>query len=303
MWHGRPRPRTPTVSDDPKSATNLPLRGIRVLVGRARHQAGSLSSELRTLGAQVLEIPFIEIRKPRSFQPLDSALKNLATYDWLILTSVNGVEAMWDRLEQISSRRDPWKSGLLGSRVRRKNSRVSVPEGGLRIAAIGPATKKAIEQRGLPVDVVPKEYIAESVVRSLKSKVKGKRVLLVRAKVARDVIPRELRRAGAHVDVVEAYETVVPKLSRMRLRAALKDPAKRPHVVTFTSSSTVRNFADLLGRHTPKNLDGILTSSIGPVTSATLRELGFPVHIAAKEFTIPGIVAAIVEFVTARKHL
>lgn len=289
MWRGYPRPRIPTVSNDPKSATSPPLLGIRVLVGRARHQAGSLSSELRTLGAQVIEIPFIEIRKPRSFKPLDSALKNLANYDWLILTSVNGVEAMWDRLERIPPQRDPWKSGPLGPRL-------------LRIAAIGPATKKAIEQRGLPVDVVPKEYVAESVVRSLKSKVKGKRVLLVRAKVARDVIPRELRKAGAHVDVVEAYETVVPQSSRTRLRAALSNSRKRPHVVTFTSSSTVRNFAKLIGRPRPKNLDGILTSSIGPVTSATLRELGFPVHIAAKEFTIPGLVAAIVESFTARKR-
>src|ERR1700721_4187444 len=103
---------------------------------------------------------------------------------------------------------------------------------------MGPATKKAIEQRGAKVDVVPKEYVAESVVRSLKNKVKGKRVLLVRAKVARDVIPRELRRAGAHVDVVEAYQTVVPQSSRKRLQAVLKDQNRRPHVVTFTSSST-----------------------------------------------------------------
>src|SRR5579872_4983042 len=123
------------MSKDANLAAPLPLSGIRVLVGRARHQAGSFSSELRTLGAQVVEIPFIEIRKPRSFKPLDSALKNLTTYDWLILTSVNGVEAMWDRLERISSQRDPWKSGPLGPRMRR-----------LRVAAIGPATKKAIEQ-------------------------------------------------------------------------------------------------------------------------------------------------------------
>ena len=112
----------------------------------------------------------------------------------------------------------------------------------LRIAAIGPATKKAIEQRGNKVDVVPKEYVAESVVRSLRKRVNGKRVLLVRAKVARDVIPRELRKAGARVDIVEAYETVVPHSSRKQLRDALRNPQRRPHVVTFTSSSTVRNF-------------------------------------------------------------
>ena len=284
------------------NATNHPLSGIRVLVGRARHQAGALSSELRKRGAEVIDIPFIEIRKPRSFRPLDTALKNLGTYDWLILTSVNGVEAMWDRL---------WKLGLLRKathiQIRESNSRRGEGQD-LRIAAIGPATKKAIEQRGARVTVVPKEYVAESVVRSLKSRVKGKRVLLVRAKVARDVIPRELRKAGAQVDVVEAYETVVPQSSRVRLRAALKKPKKRPHVVTFTSSSTVRNFVELLGsrsaastgpairgrgrpRHT--DLDGIQMASIGPVTSSTLREKGFTVDIAAKEFTIPGLVAAI----------
>jgi uroporphyrinogen-III synthase len=276
-------------------STNRPLKGVRVLVGRARHQAGVLSAELRKRGAEVLEIPFIEIRKPRSFRPLDSALKNLDAYDWLILTSVNGVEAMWNRMENTLPR-SRWKSGSSGPRLADQPSRVLAP--GLRVSAIGPATKKAIEQRGIKVDVMPKEYIAESVVRCLKGKVKGKSVLLVRAKVARDVIPRELRKAGAHVDVVEAYETVVPENSRRRLQAALKNPNKRPNVVTFTSSSTVKNFVELLGaRSKSRLLNGVQTASIGPVTSATLRELGLPVDIAAREFTIPGLVAAIVDVV------
>lgn len=246
------------------------------MVGRARHQAGVLSAELRKLGAHVLEIPFIEICQPKSFRPLDSALKNLGTYDWLILTSVNGVEAMWRRMARL--------------RVAEKSLKH------LRIAAIGPATKKAIEQRSVKVEVVPKEYVAESVVRSLKRKVKGKRVLLVRARVARDVIPRELAKAGAHIDVVEAYETVVPESSRKRLRAALKNPNNRPHVVTFTSSSTVRNFVALLGSGTNaahRRLRGMLTASIGPVTSSTLRELGLPINIQANDFTIPGLVNVI----------
>jgi uroporphyrinogen-III synthase len=134
--------------------------------------------------------------------------------------------------------------------------------------------------------------VAESVVRSLKSKVKGKRVLLVRAKVARDVIPRELRKAGAQVDVVEAYETIVPESSRVRLKAALANARRRPQVVTFTSSSTVKNFVELLGRKL-SGLDGILMSSIGPVTSATLKELGLKADIKAREYTIPGLVTAI----------
>jgi uroporphyrinogen-III synthase len=253
--------------------SSLPLSGVRVLVGRARHQAGSLSEELRKHGATVTEIPFIEIRKPRSFAPLDSALRNLGIYDWLILTSVNGVEAMWERMRKLRIPPAKLKS--------------------LRIAAIGPATKKAIEDHGAEVRIVPKEYVAESVVRSMKDKVKGKRVLLVRAKVARDVIPRELRKAGAEVKVVEAYETILPRSSRSRLKKVLASQSLRPHVIMFTSSSTVRNFAALLGKR-PPDLTNIDFASIGPVTSATLRELYLPVAVEASEYTIPGLVKAIV---------
>src|ERR1700680_3170849 len=308
------------MSKKPKRPTNESLSGIRVLVGRPRHQAGALSSELRKRGAVVIEIPFIEIRRPRSFQSLDAALKNLGSYDWLILTSVNGVEAMWERLQRLGLR-DANNARVLASTTSREGQDFSRATGTfksgstlaakrrlLRIAAIGPATKKAIEQRGAKVDVVPTEYVAESVVRSLKNKVKGKRVLLVRAKVARDVIPRELRKAGAHVDVVEAYQTVVPQSSRRRLQSVLKDQKQRPHVVTFTSSSTVKNFVELIssraasplvstvrGRGRPRhaNLNDIQLASIGPITTATLRELGLRADIAAREFTIPGLVAAI----------
>ena len=276
------------------SKTNraMPLMGVRILVGRARHQAGSLSSALREAGADVLEIPFIQIKPPRSFRPLDRALQSLGTYDWLILTSANGVDALWERLDKIKP-----------PGARRMLNEVLTDKGKLRIAAIGPATRKSIEKHGCRVDVVPKEYIAESVVRSLRSKVRGKRVLLVRAKVARDVIPQELRKAGARVDVVEAYETVVPKGSRSKLRAALRDKRKRPDVITFTSSSTVNNFVALLGvkgTGMRKAVDGIRMSSIGPVTSATLRKHDLPVDIKAKEFTIPGLVQAIEEALSRR---
>jgi uroporphyrinogen-III synthase len=260
------------------------LSGVRVLVGRARHQASALSSGLRELGAEVLEIPFIEIRKPRSYKALDTALKSLSGYDWLILTSVNGVDALWERLRKLH---------LGGKTVRN-----------LKIAAIGPATRQAIEQHGAKVNIVPKEYVAESVVASLRRKVKGKRVLLARAKVARDVIPSELRKLGARVDAVEAYETVIPRASRRRLRAALRSP-RRLDVITFTSSSTVRNFVALLGEsrgrvgrvHTgasvKRHLKGVRLASIGPVTSSTLRDLGLRVDIEAAEYTIPGLINAI----------
>ncbi len=255
-----------------KSRRTLPLAGTRVLVSRARRQAGKLSDALRKLGARVLEIPFIEIRPPRSYRPLDHALRQTAAYDWLILTSVNGVQALFARMEKRSLR-----------------PRVLA---GLRIAAIGPATRREIEAHGLRVHAMPPEYVAESVVNVLRKKVKGKRVLLVRAKVARDVIPRELRQAGAEVDVVEAYETVVPKMSRVRLRKALRDPRRCPDVITFTSSSTARNFLALWGRRPLPA--GIRFASIGPVTTATLREVGLPVDIEATEYSIPGLVEAIV---------
>jgi uroporphyrinogen-III synthase len=262
-------------------ANQKPLSGCRVLVSRARKQAGALSSALKQLGCQVIEIPFIEIRKSSSFAALDTVLHNLANYDWLILTSVNGVEALFDRMEKYRLA----KSALAH----------------LKIAAIGPATKSAIEKRGLTVTVTPKEYVAESVVASLHKRVKGKRVLLVRARVARDVIPRQLRKAGAIVDVIEAYETVVPKSSKRRLQSVLNG-ARKPHAITFTSSSTVKNFVALLGlrgaraalkKSAPNH--GVHSASIGPVTSATLREFGLPVDIEAKEFDIPGLIDAILE--------
>ena len=256
--------------------TPRPLSGTRVLVGRARHQASALAATLREFGAEVIEIPFIEIRPPRSYKPLDSALQRIAEYEWIILTSVNGVDAVASRLRQL--------------RIK--------PEGlsAMKVAAIGPSTRDAAEKLGLKVTIVPKRYVAESVVESLQDHVQGKRVLVARAKVARDVIPHELRNIGATVDVVEAYETVVPASSQRRLRALMSDPRRRPNIITFTSSSTVRNFVRLLGlseRPFGTELEGIRFASIGPVTSATLRELGLPVDIEAREFTIPGLLQAI----------
>jgi len=251
------------------------LKGKRILVTRAAQQAGSLSEQLRALGATVIEIPSIEIRPPRSYHPLDDAIANIPRYDWLVLTSVNGVQALLERAGH---------AGLAPEHL-----------GGLRIAAIGPGTRKVIESRGLKVALMPKQYIAESVVEAMREQVTGKRVLLVRARVARDVIPEELRRAGAEVDVVEAYETVVPQASRERLRDLLSRPGQRPHAITFTSSSTARNFLELLGADNKHLVTGVMLASIGPVTSRTLRDIGLGVHIEAAEYTIPGLVAALAE--------
>ena len=274
-------PQAPIDSDAAPDLTTQPLSGKRILITRAHEQAAALARKLEELGASVLSVPTIEIRPPQSFQPLDKALKKIPAYDWLILTSVNGVKALERRLlkQQIDV-------GLLRH---------------LSVAAIGPATRAEIERLGLKVTVMPDEYVAEAVVSALQGRVSGKRVLLVRAKVARDIIPKQLRDAGAEVDVAEAYETVLPQKSREKLRAALEDEDSRPQAITFTSSSTVKNFVALLpqGKSPKEILPGIALASIGPVTSATLREVGLWVNIEAADYTIPGLVDALVKWAAA----
>ena len=263
--------------DVTQPASNQPLFGWRILVTRAGKQAGGLSGPLRERGAEVIEVPTIEISPPRSYKPLDDAIRNIAGYDWLILTSVNGVDALFERM-----------------------GKLDVPAaklGHLQIAAIGPATRKAIEAQGLEVSVTPDKYVAESVLEALRGKTEGKRILLARAKVARDVLPSELQKTAAKVDVVEAYETKVPAGTRSRLQKLFARRDNRPDVVTFTSSSTASNFLELLGKEKLDTLREVWLASIGPVTSKTLRQAGFPPTVEAREYTMDGLVLAIVEHV------
>jgi uroporphyrinogen-III synthase len=246
----------------------------RIVITRALPQAPALAKLLEEKGATVIAIPAIEIVPPQSFQPLDKALKKIQSYDWLILTSANGVTALRKRMEKAGI--DP---GLLRP---------------IRICAIGPATKSEIErQLGLKVAFMPEEYVAESVVAVLRRQVAGQNVLLVRAKVTRDVIPNELRKAGAEVDVAEAYETVLPVNSAAKLQELLE--GKRADAITFTSSSTARNFVALLpqGKSPKELLQGLALASIGPVTSKTLREVGLWVDIEAETYTMEGLVASL----------
>ena len=250
-----------------------PLAGKRILVTRAATQAEGLSSILRQFGAEIIEAPVIEISPPDSYEPLDDALRNILDYDWLVLTSVNGVEALFSRLEPLGMSVDSLQH--------------------LKIAAIGPATEERIQDHGLVVDVVPPRYVAEEVVRALRKLVRHERILLVRAKIARDVIPDALRSAGANVDVVEGYQTVTPQDAKEHLKEIFA--ASAPDMVTFTSSSTVKNFLSLIvGSDIPAKLAKVKFASIGPVTSETLRELGLPTHIEADEFTMEGLAQAIV---------
>jgi uroporphyrinogen-III synthase len=255
-----------------------PLTGWRILVTRASRQAFGLSDPLRQLGATVIEIPTIEIRSTGSFGVLDHALLKIDHYDTLILTSVNGVEILFERYNRMGLPIEDMKH--------------------LRVVAIGPATATAIQSEGLSVSLVPEKYVAESVIEALQGKIsQWSRVLLVRAKVARDVLPNELEKMGARVDVIEAYETVVPEDAKGKLDQVFSDPVSRPHLITFTSSSTANNFLALLGENAQEFLQGVHLASIGPVTSDTLKQSGFPATIEAREFTMNGLVEAISDYV------
>ncbi len=249
----------------------LPLFGKRIVVTRAKGQAETLSAKLRALGAEAIELPTIEIRPAADYAPLDRAIAELGSYDWLIFTSANGVRFFLERLRQSPV---DWRA------LRAK------------ICAIGPATRAAVEALHLKVDLMGKEYVAEGLLSAFAPfDLDGKRVLLPRAAVARDLVPTELARRGARVDVVEAYRTVVPEDTADRAREILTG-RRRPDCITFTSSSTVQNLAAAIDSHL---LAGVKVASIGPITTQTARTLGIEVTAQARVFTVDGVVEAILE--------
>jgi uroporphyrinogen-III synthase len=251
----------------------LPLAGRRVLVTRAAHQAGKLSEGLRALGAEPVEVPVLEIRPPESFDALDRALRNLDSYDWLILTSANTVHALSEPAIAIA-----WSS-------------LSKKISGVKVAAIGEATADAARKAGLSVDLVPKNYVAESLVEALGGQAEGKRILLARAATARDVIPEALRAAGAMVDVVDAYRNIMPEAAPAMLRGALQQGID---AATFTSSSSVTHLAEAArAAGIPIPLAGVRAVSIGPITSETLRALGWEPAIEADPHDVRGLIAAV----------
>ncbi|HEY3302108.1 MAG TPA: uroporphyrinogen-III synthase [Candidatus Binatia bacterium] len=253
-----------------------PLSGRRIVVTRARSQASSFVEALKRLGAEAIEFPTIEIVPPASYEALDRAIQNLQQYDWIIFTSVNGVSCFSDRLAHLKIH----ASGL----------------GKIRAAAIGPETAKALESLGVRPRVVPEEFRAEAILEMLRpEEMRGRKVLIPRAAEARDVLIQTLRQWGAQVDVVEAYRTIVPKNASNWMRALLL--GGKADMVTFTSSSTVKNFVALLGADDVKGLlSATAIACIGPITQATAEELGVRVDAIAAEYTIPGLTRAIVEY-------
>ena len=257
-----------------------PLFGRRVVVTRARAQAGELSAELEKLGAEILEFPTIEVRPPEDLGPLDAAIRDLDSFDWLVFTSVNGVEAFVARLAH---------HGLDLRAVPRK----------ARIAAIGPATAERVREGGLRVDVVPREFRAEALIEELAAgELAGQRVLIPRARVAREILPERLRESGAEVVVPPAYESVPSSKGKDELAKRLN--GGELDCVTFTASSTVENFVGAFGEEeSGRLLAGVRIACIGPITAETARGHGIRVDAEAREYTISGLVEAVVDLFAA----
>jgi uroporphyrinogen III methyltransferase/synthase len=252
-----------------------PLFGQRVLVTRTRQQASVLSVRLRALGAEAIELPTISIAPPDDRTPLDSAIAELSSYDWIIFTSVNGVEQFWEQLLD---------AGLDARALH-----------GVKLAAIGPATSARLADFGLRADYMPDDYVAEAVAAGL-DQVRGQRVLLPRADIARPALAALLRQQGADVVDVAAYRTLRPMVDPDELHSTLE----RVTMATFTSSSTVRNLATMVqeaGLALPQALAQATIACIGPITAATARELGLQVDVVAGEYTIDGLVKALVRHV------
>lgn len=249
---------------------NRPLFGKRALVTRTRTQASALSDRLARLGAQPIELPTIEIQPLEDYAELDKALNNACKYDWAVFSSANAVDIVFDRIDALE----------LDARMLH----------GVQIAAIGPATKRRLRERGVIADFMPASFVAESAVDELKSLgMAGKRALLPQAEIARDVLRQGLAGIGASVNAIAVYRTVTPKNTAERLQDILSDGID---IATFTSSSTVANLVELLGGDTSALKDATI-ACIGPITAERAAALGLNVDIVASTHTIQGLIEAV----------
>ena len=260
---------------------SAPLFGKTVLVTRPKKQSESFINLLEAKGAQIISFPTIEIAPPRSFQALDSAINSISSYDWIIFTSVNGVTAFFKRL------------GELG-----KDIRVLY---GAKIAAIGDITSQAVKNMGINVDLVPEDFRAEGLIKLFKNhNVNDTKILLPRAKIARDLLPQTLRNMGAQVNVVTAYISKKPERRKTNIIRKLLNENKID-VLTFTSSSTASNFFELLPdlKHQSKKP---FIACIGPITAKTVREFGYKPRIIPKQYTVEDLANEITEYFSHQKN-
>ena len=243
----------------------------RILVTRSAGQAGKLSEGLAAHGFTPIEVPVLAIVPPHSYDHLDSAVRTLDRYDWLILTSTNAVDAFRDRC--IACDVDPRQTDKL------------------QVAVIGRATADAAGALGLHVSIVPEVQVAEGLIHELKDVVRDRHILLPRAELARDVLPHALRAAGAHVEIVEAYRNALPEDAPAKLREAMEQGIA---AATFTSSSSVSHLAEAAKMAgVPFPLDNVPAVSIGPITSHTLRGMNWPPAVEAAPHDIPGLIDAV----------
>jgi uroporphyrinogen III methyltransferase/synthase len=254
-----------------------PLSGKRIVVTRTRKQAGALTSQLRALGADVIELPTIRIEPPTDLREFGELVQDAHTYDWIVFASPNGVDAFFEMFFKLYD--DAREIGAA------------------KIAAIGPATAQRVRDFHLHVDLQPDEFVAEAVVGEFRKQggVENLRILIARAEKARDVLPRELSKLGAIVDEASAYRTVPETRDITGARRRFLEEGA--DLITFTSSSTVENFL-ALGLAWPK---GMLVASIGPITSKTARDRGLKIDIEARRHDIEGLVEAIRKFFAAEK--
>ena len=247
---------------------SLPLAGRRVVVTRAAEQSATLAEALRRMGAEVIDLPTIAFAPPENWNALDAALAGVEIYDWLVFTSANGVRFFYQRLDE---------------------STATLAKLRARICAVGPATAEGVERRGLKVDLMPPEFTGEALAAALsQGDLAGKRVLLAQAEAARDTVRETLQQAGATVDAITVYRTVVPDGLAGQARALFA--AGKPDWITFTSGSTLRNLLSAIG---PDALTGVRCASIGPVTTAVARQLGVTIDAEADPSTAEGLADAI----------
>jgi uroporphyrinogen III methyltransferase/synthase len=252
-----------------------PLARKTIVVTRAGAQARELREHVEELGGSVIDFPTIEIRPPENFAVLDAAVAEIERYDWLIFTSVNAVEPFISRLQH---------GGKTTASLRR-----------LKVGAIGPETAKKLAAAGIRPELVPERYQAEGLLETVTPEMmRDQRVLIPRAAQAREILPETLRRWGAEVEVVIAYQTALPQIDPAPLLELLRRNAV--DVITFTSSSTVRNFLRLLRKRSLGEIGGTsVLACIGPITAETVTRSGGRADIVATEFTVTGLIGAIVD--------
>jgi uroporphyrinogen III methyltransferase/synthase len=248
------------------------LEGKNILVTRARDQASVFSSMLIDRGATVIEFPTIDVVPPASWVDLDNTLAAIGKYHWIIFTSTNAVNFFMNRIGSLGHDQSLFK--------------------GIRICAVGSKTAESLQSRGIKADLVPAEFKAEGVLEAFTDiEVKGSNILIPRAKEAREIIPEKLKELGAEVTVVTVYENVKPTADVARMQSLFEQ--RKIDLITFTSSSTVRNFVEILGQKGYKSLvKGVIVACIGPITAKTSEECGMKADIMPQEYTIPALVEA-----------